>query len=91
MNNEASAPPRVRAATANARGQPSSMKTYRFFALDATGRVDRGFERRFPNDAAAIEFAKLVEDATTVEILNGRDKVAQVVIRNGRVSVFEGP
>lgn len=66
------------------------MKTYRFFALDATGRVDRGFEHRFPSDAAAIEFAKLVDDATTVEVLHGHDKVAQVVIRNGKVSVFEG-
>lgn len=71
--------------------QAVAMNTYRFFALDATGRVDRGFEQRFINAAAAIEFAKHVEDAASVEVLHGREMVARVVIRNGKVSVFEGP
>lgn len=65
------------------------MNTYRFFALDGTGRVDRGFERRLGSDAAAIDFARMFGDAPMVEVFLGQDIVARIEARNGNIAVLE--
>lgn len=66
------------------------MIRYRLFALDKTGRVDRGFEQAFLNDAEAIRFADHIEDAATVEVMRGNDMVARVRHQNGRTKVTSG-
>jgi hypothetical protein len=63
---------------------------YRLFALDKTGRVDRGFEQTFLNDAEAIRFADQIEDAALVEVMRGNDLVARVRHQNGRTTVTTG-
>lgn len=63
---------------------------YRFFALDSTGRVDRGFEQAFQNEAEAIKFAGQIDDAVMVEVLRGSDVVARVRRQGGRTTVLSG-
>ncbi|KAB7647623.1 hypothetical protein [Polymorphobacter fuscus] len=64
------------------------MKTYRLFALDTTGRVDRGFEQAFQNDDDAIRFASGLDDAALVEVMRGTKLVARVRHHNGRTTVI---
>ena len=66
------------------------MFTYRLFALDSTGRVDRGFQQAFQNDAEAIRFADKIEDAAMVEVIRGDELVARVRHQNGRTTVLPG-
>lgn len=63
---------------------------YKFFALDNTGRVDRGFEKLLLDDSAAIDFAKSIEDAAKVEILLNGALIAAVMFRNGKATVMGG-
>jgi hypothetical protein len=63
---------------------------YKFFALDNTGRVDRGFEKLLVDDSAAIDFAKGIEDAAKVEILLNGALIAAVMFRNGKATVMGG-
>ena len=66
------------------------MMTYRLFALDMTGRVDRGFEQAFHNDDEAIRFADQIQDAAVVEVMRGNELVARVRHQNGRTTVVSG-
>lgn len=66
------------------------MITYRLFALDVTGRVDRGFEQPFRNDDDAIRFAGQIEGAAVVEVMRGNEIVARVRHHNGRTTIIPG-
>ncbi|MBC7504126.1 MAG: hypothetical protein H7267_00105 [Sandarakinorhabdus sp.] len=66
------------------------MKTYRFFALDTIGRVDRGFEQAFRTDDEAIHYADQIADAAVVEVMLGNEIVARVRHQNGRTTVIAG-
>lgn len=66
------------------------MIRYRLFALDHTGRVDRGFEQSFLNDEDAIRFASEIEDAAVIEVLRGNETVAHVRHSSGKTTVIAG-
>ena len=66
------------------------MHRYKLFALDSTGRVDRGFEQLFLNDDEATRFAGQISDAATVEVVRGTEMVARVRHQNGRTTVIAG-
>ena len=72
------------------RSKLMTMHRYRFFALDNTGRVDRGFEQQFHSDDEAIRFADQIADAATVEVMRGNEMVARVRHQNGRTTVIAG-
>ena len=66
------------------------MTYYRLFALDNTGRVDRGFEEVFENDEDAIRFADQIEDAAVIEVMRGNAMVARVRRHEGKTTVIDG-
>lgn len=63
------------------------MTRYKLFALDSAGRIDRGFEHRFPADADAIRFAQSIEGAAEVEVVRERNIIARVRYYRGRTSI----
>lgn len=64
------------------------MPSYKFFTLDAGGRVDRGFDMVFPDDATAISHAKSMTDAARIEIIRDGTEIARVLITNGIATVI---
>jgi hypothetical protein len=60
---------------------------YRLFAIDSFGRVDRGFERLFHDDAAAFRFAESIDDAAVVEVMRDRTLIARVRHHKGESTV----
>jgi len=54
------------------------MIRFRFFTLDATGRIERGIERDCRDEADAIAFAEKISDAHSVEVWRDRTLVTKV-------------
>jgi hypothetical protein len=71
----------------NKQRREARMISYRFFAIDSVGRVDRGFEHRFHSDEEAIHFAEMIEGAAEVEVMRAQKVVARVRHQNGRTTV----
>lgn len=65
------------------------MKRYKFFALDQTGRVDRGFEKHLLDLDAAIAHAMTIEGAAKIEILDEGRVIARVVFSSGGAKVLQ--
>jgi hypothetical protein len=63
------------------------VRRYRLFVLDATGRIDRGFEHQFNSDDDAIRHAGTITDAAIVEVMREREIIARVSHFNGRTLV----
>jgi hypothetical protein len=66
------------------------MIRYQLFALDRSGRVDRGFEHHCNNDDEAIHYAGSILDGSIaeIEVMRERRIIAHVRHQDGKVTVI---
>lgn len=56
----------------------SIMPRFRFFTLDALGRIDRGFERECRHAEDAMSLARKLVGAASVEVWQGQRMIARL-------------
>jgi hypothetical protein len=54
------------------------MPQFRFFTLDALGRIDRGLERECRHAEEAMRFARTLVGAACVEVWQGQRMIARI-------------